>query len=245
MRFKSLCSLGLMTAIGGPLCAGWKITTLTTTATGRRTTVTEYFQGDLRRTESQPGTPVGVIDFKNRRQIIWDVSARQYMVRRLRAGPSLAAQSSATLVVNVETIDTGERRSMFGRTARHVITKRRDGDGASALRIDGWYVDADSLPRYKRSGGISFLHVGGASVPAVKVNRQGPAETGLAIWEKTAENTIEVTELFEGELEKSVFDPPPGFQRVLQLPNAYSPSWDEQFRLRWEWFQDWLRNLAE
>ena len=34
MRFKSLCSLGLMTAIGGPLSAGWKITTLTTTAEG-------------------------------------------------------------------------------------------------------------------------------------------------------------------------------------------------------------------
>jgi hypothetical protein len=99
MRFKSLCSLGLMTAIGGPLCAGWKITTLTTTAEGRRTTGTEYFQGDLRRTESQPGK-----------------------------------------------------------------------DGASELRIDGWYVDADSLPRYKRSGGISFFQPRGVPVPVIKVN---------------------------------------------------------------------------
>ena len=147
MRFKSLCSLGLMTAIGRPLCAGWKITTLTTTAEGRRTTETEYFQNDVRRTQSQPGTPVLVIDFKNRRQIIWDVSARQYTVRRLRARPSVATASSDTLVVNVETIDTGERRSMFGRTARHVITARCYGDAASGLRIDGWYVDADSLPR--------------------------------------------------------------------------------------------------
>jgi hypothetical protein len=56
---------------------------------------------------------------------------------------------------------------------------------------------------------------------------------------------MEVTELFEGELDKAVFEPPPGFQRVLQLSGDYVPPWDEQFRLRWEWFQDWLRNLAE
>ena len=54
-----------------------------------------------------------------------------------------------------------------------------------------------------------------------------------------------MTELFEGELDKAVFDPPPDFQRVLQLSGDYAVGWDEQFRLRWEWLQDWLRNLAE
>lgn len=46
--------------------------------------------------------------------------------------------------IEIETKDTGERQTMFGRTARHVIIEERwDGNES---RSDGWYIDAESLP---------------------------------------------------------------------------------------------------
>ncbi|HXI38522.1 MAG TPA: hypothetical protein VNH83_01020 [Bryobacteraceae bacterium] len=55
--------------------------------------------------------------------------------------------------------------------------------------------------------------------------------------------TVEVTELFEGQLDRALFEPPPGFQRVISLPGNFPLPWGQQMRLRWEWIEDWFSGL--
>src|SRR5712692_7451923 len=54
-------------------------------------------------------------------------------------------RSGSTVHSHSETVDTGERRTLFGYTARRVITKntcRRDSELTSESESDGWYIDA-------------------------------------------------------------------------------------------------------
>ena len=56
-------------------------------------------------------------------------------------------QRAPTVLVETETVDTGERKDFFGRTARHVITTRRivpldrAKQGRRETVTDGWYID--------------------------------------------------------------------------------------------------------
>jgi hypothetical protein len=217
-----------------------------------RTDIRDDVHGGLR--------AASVVDSKNLRQTVWEMKARQYMVRRLDL--TFTGTAGPVMVIDVESKDTGERRTLFGRTARHVIVEERrhtENPGGDALqfelRRDCWYMDAESLPPEKRGGAVAVLAAGNAR-PLVKVNRKGPIEKGLALWEKTTsihtrpdgqreitEITSEVTELFEGQLDKALFSPPPGFQRVISLSRDYALPWREQVRLGWQWFEDWVSNL--
>jgi len=265
MRSGGVCGLGIMIALGSSLHADWKSTTVSTAAAGQQIE-TEYFKDGLKRRDfhdgvSGPLRAVSVIDYKNLRDTAWDMKARQYMVQRLQRGLRYEGMSGPVIVIDIETVDTGERRTMFGHTARHLITteRRHPEPGASAnqseSRSDGWYIDADSLPAEKRGGFVDVLAIGGRP-PLIRVNRTGPAAPGLALWLKKtsissvpneqrheSELTVEVTELFEGQLDRALFEPPPGFQRVVSLPGNYPLPWSQKMRLRWEWLQDWFAGL--
>lgn len=72
----------------------------------------------------------------------------------LRAGTQPVRQSpvrtAPTVLVVTETVDTGKRRELFGRPARHVVTTRRvtglteSGSPESETVTDGWYIDLDT-----------------------------------------------------------------------------------------------------
>jgi hypothetical protein len=73
--------------------------------------------------------------------------------RGVPASPANAvptAPSGRTVRITDETTDTGEREEFFGRTARHIITKRtivRNPDAISSgaqSEQDGWYLDLDA-----------------------------------------------------------------------------------------------------
>jgi len=111
----------------------------------------------------------------------------------------------------------------------------------------------DAIP--EKRGAVDVLAIGGRP-PLIKVNRTGPAATVLALWVKKtsvskmpngqrdeSDLTVEVTELFEGQLDRALFEPPPGFQRVISLPGNFPLPWGQQMRLRWEWIEDWFSGL--
>jgi hypothetical protein len=247
-----------MAGLAGPVRAGWKITTQTNTGSDQ-SVLTEYFDGDLKRTDhtdSKGGRHVTVVDSNHPRQIIWNMDLQQYVVLRLTRRYEGFTLSPQTIVVDQVTTDTGERRTIFGRTARHLLTRETShveggATDQSERQADAWYVDADTLPREKRG---RFVHVLAAGIkPNIKVNRSGPATTGLAVWQKitlttpgeTREWTIEVTELVEGPLSKDLFEPPPDFRRVISFPGDHPLSWTEQIQRRWEWLQDLFTGLAD
>ncbi len=153
---------------------------------------------------------------------------------------------------------------MFGRQARHLISSEkryRESNPGSAPVLeseslkDGWYVDAAGLPSEKNAR--AGLHsCAGDQPPVIRVKHTGPAVTGLAIRERitshsvggpagrdTREMTFEVTDLVEGSLSQTLFEPPPGFQRVTRFPDDYRRSMSYDMEMYWQWFQDWLRDL--
>jgi hypothetical protein len=103
--------------------------------------------------------------------------------------------SGGTLDISIQNIDTGERKEMFGHTARHIITreKRVAGPGAcsrdSESETDGWYIDPSIMPEWRRSKspGIVVASVMSAGndncrnkTDAIQVHRTG-VETGFPV----------------------------------------------------------------
>lgn len=259
MLLKRICTLGLIASFGALLHADWKITTAVESRFGRYVQ-TEYFKGRLDRVDS--GESTSVMDFEHLRQTLWNSHLQEYAVVRLRQGvatPPVGPQ----IVIDRVTVDTGERKAILGRLARHLITEetRTSGDPNTSLvkshaKIDTWYVDAEQLPAARR-GHNAYLVVGGTGRPRVKVNQTGPAPSGLAVWEKqtstqllpnsavaTNETLLEVTELVEADLPPALFAPPAGFKRVITFTGHQPPSWMDRLRLEWERLEDWVSGLV-
>lgn len=105
-----------------------------------------------------------------------------------------------TLRIETTTVDTGERKEMFGYVARHVITTKKqtplDGSNSQPTQsvTDGWYIDIDRSiscdpkpsPGSKRFGILSSnAGVGDKQVPidGPEFVEIGARETGLPVKE--------------------------------------------------------------
>lgn len=174
---------------------------------------------------------------------------REEMLARAAASGQLvvAPQREPTVLVETETVDTGERKELFGHTARHVVTTRRviplagAKRGADTTVTDGWYVDLDTHiccePSWRsaRSGhafGTSHRQGEEGEMPAFK--DIGEPERGFALASKgTMSGTItlpdsstrqhvstwetEVTELSTAPIDPALFEIPSGFKLVERI----------------------------
>jgi hypothetical protein len=163
-----------------------------------------------------------------------------------------------TISVEINTVDTGERKEIFGHTARHVVTTRRDvplEGSAHSLQeyvTDGWYIELDTRlacdpkpPAGSFYYGFATLSVNGqlADVPVLKLI--GKPETGFALSTKmtslprdageTSKDQhasvyeTEVVGLSVGPLDPALFEIPAGFVRVDRMDYYHSmPFW-----IRW------------
>ena len=149
------------------------------------------------------------------------------------------AHSKGLLTMTTTVIDTGERKQMFGFTARHLKTvtvweaspKKCQSPHVSA-ETDGWYVDLlygiDCSPDLSGSETLPWLLLNGKCFTEYGIKRRywverkriGPASLGFPLLETRkayddkgqAEVTKEeVLELSTAELDASLFDVPPGF----------------------------------
>jgi hypothetical protein len=159
----------------------------------------------------------------------------------------VAPQREPTVLVETTTVDTGERRELFGHTARHVLTTRRiiplagAKRGADTTVTDGWYIDLNTdiacEPSWRsaRSGHafVTFTKQGEeGDVPTFK--DVGEPESGFAVASKrTSSGTItasdgstrqhvstwetEVTELSAAAIDPALFEIPSGFRSVERI----------------------------
>jgi hypothetical protein len=236
--------------LAGPLRADWKI--VTRTASGRST---EYWKGSRVRQEPVPGY-ITVLDYGGRRQVNWRSDLRQYAIVEWPVQPPTNAANGPVIRIERSTRDTGERKQILGRAARHLITTLTRSDGPESL-IDAWYVDAAGLPDWKTGSGGSFavLSVSAASPgsgpPRIEVKQSGPPTEGLVVWQKMKsanfEYVSEVTELVERPLPDSLFAPPDGYQQVssLSYPTAHPAphTVGEMLQAHWRMFEEWVSNL--
>jgi hypothetical protein len=166
-------------------------------------------------------------------------------IRALAAKRSVsAAPRTPTILIEITTVDTGERKNLFGYEARHVITTEKHTllNGAKDVDQedvkDGWFADLPtSLSCYPRSrGAVTFATVRSvndpADVPSVKL--VGTPDTGFVLsmtttshstyklpdgskGETTSISQREVTELFSGSLDPQLFEVPSAFTKVDRL----------------------------
>ncbi len=236
-----------------------KITTRFTSGRALASTTTQYIKGQRSRIEREIlGHPRVTINQCDQHQVLQlDPEARQYTSYRLNeqgrpvSGPEASPRtplstepSGGTLVVNIETDDTGERKKLFGYPARHVITTQTMIPGPGAVTLgqefmrDGWYIDLDvnagCAPRPK---GVAFLLMGGSmsrggamKMDKIETHSKGPAENGFAVSLTTkttssvpsgkafvSESLTEVAEISTAPLDTALFDVPAGFQKVDRL----------------------------
>ena len=214
---------------------------------------TSYIKGKRQRSETNNGQMVVVQQCDLRRNIQIMPQAQAYIIQPYETASNTSStndsransQPSATIkggvvTSTVTTKDTGERKQMFGYTARHIITTMETESSPEAcspmkskMQIDGWYIDAefalecDSGVTYKpytppSSGGCQDRYV---------TKQVGAAKKGYPVWEKMtmfdpngAESFSTITEVVEfshATLDASLFDVPAGYRQVNDFASAF------------------------
>ena len=251
--FRVAISIVCLLTISGIANADTKVKTRQTSG-GQTYENATYIKGKRQRTETNNGQMIMLQQCDLRRNIQIMPQAQAYVVHPYdQPATSNAANNAATtsqpnavkkggvVTSTVTTKDTGERKQMFGYTARHIITTMVMDSSPDAcspvknkMQIDGWYIDAafalecDSSQAYtnyrpQASGGCQDRY---------ETKQIGMAKKGFPVWEKMtmfgpdgAESfaTVnEVVEFSQATLEASLFDVPAGYREVKDFASAFS-----------------------
>ncbi|MBC7930091.1 MAG: hypothetical protein H7Z38_05925, partial [Rubrivivax sp.] len=226
------------------------------TASGQSSEGATYIKGKRQRTESPGGQMIVIQECDLRRDIQIMPQAKAYIVRpyddasAATTTPASAARVTSTTTTKggivtstATTKDTGERKQMFGYTARHIITTfvtTSSPDSCSPyntrMETDGWYIDATfaldcdaarmaSAYRPQAAGGCQDKY---------HMKQIGTAKKGFAVWEKTTmfgadgsptfSMINEVIEFSQATLDAALFDVPAGYREVKDFSEAFASS---------------------
>ena len=125
---------------------------------------TSYIKGKRQRSETNNGQMITIQQCDLRRNIQIMPQAKVYMIQpydrasdiqqhtpthTTHASQPSAVKKGGVVTSTVTTKDTGERKQIFGYTARHIITTMAMESSPDAcsqnnmkMEIDGWYIDA-------------------------------------------------------------------------------------------------------
>ena len=238
-----------------------KITYRTTTS-GQSMETTTMLKGVRERSEMKLGAGRDIItitqcDLKQTLQI--SDSARKYVVTPMETADSSASSSANTTVApardmsepsrrggvityTTTSVDTGERKEMFGFQARHVkrtMVIESSPDACSPMKqrmeTDGWYIDFSFGLHCETGGSPVSPMMGprprGGCHDTVRFNQQGAARTGYALIETTTSygpdgsiaftSTKEVVELSREPLDAALFDVPAGYVETKNVQELY------------------------
>ncbi len=253
---KTLSTIFCLVVISATAIADTKVKSRQTSG-GQTYENTSYIKGKRQRTENNGGQMITVTQCDLRRNITIMPATRTYMIQpydQPSAQPSTTANTTTThtattqptkkggvVTSTVTTRDTGERKQMFGYTARHIITTMvmdSTPDACSPVKnkmeIDGWYIDAAfaldcdlgssyTPPRTHASGG--------GCRDRYETKQIGAARKGYPVWEKMTAfgpdgresySTInEVVEFSQATLDPSLFDVPEGYREVQDFASMY------------------------
>jgi len=215
---------------------------------------TSYIKGKRQRSETSGGQMIVLQQCDLRRNIQIMPMAKAYMIQpydqpaaaATTNNPTAAPQPGETkkggvVTSTVTTKDTGERKQMFGYTARHIITTMEMKSSPDAcsnantkMEIDGWYIDAAFVLDCDMSQAYANYrpHASGGCRDRYETKTIGTAKKGYPVWEKTtmfgangAEGFTtlnEVLEFSQATLEQSLFEIPEGYREVQDFASAFS-----------------------
>jgi hypothetical protein len=151
-----------------------------------------------------------------------------------------AGQSKGGLVTStVTTRDTGERKQMFGYTARRIVTTietRSSPDSCSPvntrMETDGWYIDAAFALACdaERAGAYQLPQQAAGCRDRYQTKQVGTAKRGFPLWEKMTmfgedgresfSTVNEVVELSQATLDAALFEVPADYREVKDFSGA-------------------------
>ena len=232
--------------------ADLKITTRSA-ASGQSTNSTTYIKGSRQRTEGLGFTTIYQCDLKRMIQI--NDKTRTYLITPLEgrgdAGgaasqqkASAGARRGGVLTYNVTNTDTGERKQMFGMTAKHFKSKllMEASEGACTnmnmeMETDGWYVEiAGGVSCPTEPSATSFANQSDC-VDEVRFKTNGPANPGYPVMTTTkikfkmgaemnipgSTSTQEVQDVSQVKLDPALFEAPAGYKEVKTAQELGSP----------------------
>ena len=216
---------------------------------------TVYIKGKRQRTERNVGetTMIDVMQCDLKRNIQIAPQTRSYTINLWETAPSVQP-STQTKTVQTEskkggvvtmtytTKDTGERKQMFGYTARHIVSTivtESSPDACtpmkSKMETDGWYIDAAfaldcETERYKNY--LPSVANKTACQDRYETKQIGAAKRGYPVWEKMTmfdeggresySMINEVIELSNATLDAALFDIPAGYAEVKDASALYA-----------------------
>lgn len=231
------------------------------TTSGQSMESTTMLKGARERSETKMGYGMEIInitqcDLKRTLQI--SDKARKYVITPMDTVeatpntspsarvPSEPSRRGGVITYNVNAVDTGERKEMFGFQARHVKTTmsiESSPDACSPMKqkmeTDGWYIDF-AFGLKCDTGGTQMTsgpQASGGCRDRMHFNRQGAARTGYPLLETTTmygpggevvfSSTKEVIELSREPLDAALFDVPAGYVETKNGQELYAmPSMD-------------------
>lgn len=212
-----------------------------------------YIKGKRSRTEAMGGQSVTIQQCDLRRDLQLMPQMRAYTVRPYDEAIAQTANAPATstrratertqggLVTSIITTkDTGERKQMFGYTARHLIITietKSSPDSCNPIdtkmQTDGWYIDAAFQLECDAERAGRYYNPqpsGGGCRDRYESKQVGTAKRGYPLWEKMTmfdkdgresfSMVNEVVELSQATLDASLFEAPADYHEVKDFSAA-------------------------
>ena len=217
---------------------------------------TTYIKGKRERSERNMGgmQMVSITQCDLRRDVQLMPAGKTYMITPFDDGATQTApnvsqtrttaksENGGTVTMIVTIKDTGERKQMFGYTARHLIitteiepTPDACMKNRSKTETDGWYIDAAWTLQCERNnpngGYVPRAEISGCR-DKYNIKQVGAGKRGYPLWEKT---TIfdesgkesmsfinEVIELSQATLDASLFEIPEDYREVKNSTELYA-----------------------
>ena len=244
-----------------PISGDFKIT-IRQSMSGQEMTSTTMIKGLRERSEmSMPGMPAGmgmttITECDLKRTIKISDSARKYMIEPMDlgetetpSGPSGPRPSGGpsrrggVVTMTINTVDTGERKEMFGFTARHLKSTMMSESSPDAcnpnnmkIERDGWYINLEyglNCGSERPPQAPSSMPTGGCR-DTYRSKRTGVANLGYPLEETmkmfgsdgsvTFTMTKQVVELSRQPLDAALFDIPAGYTQANSQQEMYSMS---------------------
>lgn len=212
-----------------------------------------FIKGKRQRSETMGGM-VSITQCDLKRAVQLNTNTRTYMVNPFasstqpapKAGTAVTdkdgvVQTGGRVTMTVTTKDTGERKQMFGYTARRLIITMEtvsSPDSCSTtntkMQTDGWYIDAAFALDCDNGGGYQGYanNRAGGCQDKYEMKTVGTAKRGYPVYEKTTmfdesgkesyTMVSEVLEFSQATLEASLFDVPEGYREVSDAAQMYA-----------------------
>ena len=224
------------------------------TVSGQSYETTTYIKGKRQRSEGMGGM-VSITQCDLKRSVQLNPAGQTYMVTPFASYTQTTTKAAATtdengvvqtggrITTTITTKDTGERKQMFGYTARRLIITMETASSpdactkaSSKMETDGWYIDAAFALDcdYGMSGYNPYQSKKTGCQDKYDVKTIGTAKRGYPVYEKmtmfdqSGKETMtminEVVEFSQATLEQALFEIPQGYKEASDATQLYAAS---------------------